>query len=537
MTVSTAIRRLDATDPDFARHLDHLLSWESVSDDSVNQRVLDIIKAVRERGDAALVEFTEKFDGLQVASMADLILPRQRLELALTRISAEQRIALEKAAERVRIYHERQKQDSWTYTEADGTVLGQKVTPLDRAGLYVPGGKASYPSSVLMNAIPAKVAGVPEVVMVVPTPRGEINEIVLAAAAIAGVDRVFTIGGAQAVAALAYGTESVPRVDKIVGPGNIYVATAKRHVFGQVGIDMIAGPSEILLATPPQPDGTVKPEVLIAARVAGVHRVFKMGGAHAIAALAYGTESVPRVDKIVGPGNVYVATAKRLVFGEVGIDSEAGPSEVAIVADRTATPAWVAADLLSQAEHDEQACAVLFTPSKALVPRIQEAVAKQLKAMKRGKIAEAALARGGAIVVTKDVDEAVTLCNRYAPEHLMLALDSPDAAMKRVTNAGAIFVGHYSPVAVGDYLAGPNHVLPTGGTARFFSPLGVEDFLKRSNFVRFEPPKLRELGADVIRLATLEGFTAHGESVELRLQKIRRARREREAAREAALED
>ena len=292
-----------------------------------------------------------------------------------------------------------------------------------------------------------------------------------------------------------------------------------------------------MLATPAGPGGEVRPEVLMAARVAGVHRVFKMGGAHAIAALAYGTESVPRVDKIVGPGSVYVATAKRLVFGEVGIDSEAGPSEVLIVADRTATPAWVAADLLSQAEHDELACAVLVTTAKALVARVQEAVARQLKTMERAKIAEAALARGGAIVVARDLDEAVTLANRYAPEHLMLALDDPDAAMKRVTAAGAIFVGHYSPVALGDYLAGPNHVLPTGGTARFFSPLGVEDFLKRTNFVRFEPPKLRELGADVIRLAALEGFTGHGESVELRLQKIRRARREREAAREAALED
>jgi histidinol dehydrogenase len=294
---------------------------------------------------------------------------------------------------------------------------------------------------------------------------------------------------------------------------------------------------EIILATPPGPDGQVKPEVLMAARVAGVHRVFKMGGAHAVAAMAFGTQSVPRVDKIVGPGNVYVATAKRLVFGEVGIDCEAGPSEVLIVADRTATPAWMAADLLSQAEHDELACAVLVTNSKALVPRVQEAVAKQLKSMERAKIAEAALSRAGAIIVTKDIDEAVTLANRYAPEHLLLALDEPDAALKRVTNAGAIFIGHYTPVALGDYLAGPNHVLPTGGTARFFSPLGVEDFLKRTNFVRFEPAKLRELGADVIRLAALEGFTGHGESVELRLQKIRRARREREAAREAALED
>ncbi len=292
MTAPFAIRRLNAADPDFGRHLDHLLSWESVSDDSVNQRVLDIIAAVRSRGDAAVVEFTQRFDGLQAASMADLILPRERLELALTRITVAQREALEVAAERVRSYHEKQKQGSWRYTEADGTVLGQQVTPLDRAGLYVPGGKASYPSSVLMNAIPAKVAGVSEVVMVVPTPRGEINEIVLAAACIAGVDRVFTIGGAQAVAALAYGTESVPRVDKIVGPGNIYVATAKRHVFGQVGIDMIAGPSEIL-----------------------------------------------------------------------------------VVCDGQTDPDWIAMDLFSQAEHDEDAQSILVSPDAAFLDRVADSIA------------------------------------------------------------------------------------------------------------------------------------------------------------------
>lgn len=429
-----------------------LLRRRVEGDDAVEKTVKKILERIREGGDKELLAHVRKLDSARVETLE---VTRDEWDAGVAKVDPADRAALGKAAMRVRDFHKRRIPSSWEMREEGGVLMGQRVRALARVGLYAPGGKGAYPSTVIMNATPASVVEVPE----------------------------------------------------------------------------------ILLATPPQPDGTVKPEVLIAARVAGVHRVFKMGGAHAIAALAYGTESVPRVDKIVGPGNVYVATAKRLVFGEVGIDSEAGPSEVAIVADRTATPAWVAADLLSQAEHDEQACAVLFTPSKALVPRIQEAVAKQLKAMKRGKIAEAALARGGAIVVTKDVDEAVTLCNRYAPEHLMLALDSPDAAMKRVTNAGAIFVGHYSPVAVGDYLAGPNHVLPTGGTARFFSPLGVEDFLKRSNFVRFEPPKLRELGADVIRLATLEGFTAHGESVELRLQKIRRARREREAAREAALED
>lgn len=436
----------------FEAAFEKLLRRRVETDDAVEKTVKKIIERIREGGDKELLAHVRKLDSPKVDVLE---VTRDEWDAGVARVDPADRAALGKAAMRVRDFHKRRIPSSWEMREEGGVLMGQRVRALARVGLYAPGGKGAYPSTVIMNATPASVVEVPE----------------------------------------------------------------------------------ILLATPPQADGTVKPEVLMAARVAGVHRVFKMGGAHAIAALAFGTESVPRVDKIVGPGNVYVATAKRLVFGEVGIDSEAGPSEVAIVADRTATPSWVAADLLSQAEHDEMACAVLFTPAKALVPRVLEAVTKQLKTMKRGKIAETALARGGAIVVTKDVDEAVTLSNRYAPEHLMLALDSPDAAMKRVTNAGAIFVGHYSPVAVGDYLAGPNHVLPTGGTARFFSPLGVEDFLKRTNFVRFEPPKLRELGADVIRLATLEGFTAHGDSVEQRLQKIRRARREREAAREAALED
>jgi histidinol dehydrogenase len=274
----------------------------------------------------------------------------------------------------------------------------------------------------------------------------------------------------------------------------------------------------------------------MAARVAGVHRIFKMGGAHAIAALAYGTESVPRVDKIVGPGNAFVASAKRIVFGDVAIDSEAGPTEVLIIADKTATPAWVAADLISQAEHDELASAILLTNSKALAARVQEQIAKQIKTLDRAKIARAALSKNGAIVVTRTIAECIELSNRYAPEHLVLATNDADELSKGVTNAGAVFLGHYTPVAVGDYIAGPNHVLPTGGTARFFSPLGVEDFLKRTSFIRFEPPKLRELGADVIRLAQIEGLSGHGRSVDLRLQKIRSARREREAAREAEAE-
>lgn len=435
MTAAIAIRRLNAADQDFAQHLDHLLSWESVSDDAVNQRVLEIIKAVRERGDAALVEFTQKFDGLQVASMADLILPRERLELALTRITPEQRQALETAAERVRSYHEKQKQDSWTYTEADGTVLGQNVTPLDRAGLYVPGGKASYPSSVLMNAIPAKVAGVPEVVMVVPTPRGEINELVLAAACIAGVDRVFTIGGAQAVAALAYGTESVPPVDKIVGPGNIYVATAKRHVFGKVGIDMIAGPSEIL-----------------------------------------------------------------------------------VVCDGQTDPDWIAMDLFSQAEHDEDAQSILLSPDAAFLDRVAASIAKLLPTMERAEIIRASLEARGALIQVADMAQAIEVANRIAPEHLELSVENPEQYLPSIRHAGAIFMGRYTAEALGDYCAGPNHVLPTSGTARYSSPLGVYDFQKRSSIIHCSAAGASELGKVASVLARGESLTAHARSAEYRIK-------------------
>ncbi|PTU76278.1 histidinol dehydrogenase [Pseudomonas mangrovi] len=435
MTATTAIRRLNAADPDFARHLDHLLSWESVSDDSVNQRVLEIIQAVRERGDAALVELTQRFDGLAVASMAELILPRERLELALTRISAEQREALEKAAERVRSYHEKQKQDSWQYTEADGSVLGQKVTPLDRAGLYVPGGKASYPSSVLMNAIPAKVAGVREVVMVVPTPRGEINELVLAAACIAGVDHVFTIGGAQAVAALAYGTESVPPVDKIVGPGNIYVATAKRHVFGKVGIDMIAGPSEIL-----------------------------------------------------------------------------------VVCDGQTDPDWIAMDLFSQAEHDEDAQSILVSPDAAFLDRVQESIDRLLPTLEREAIARTSLEGRGALIQVADMAQAIEVANRIAPEHLELSVAEPEQYLEQIRHAGAIFMGRYTAEALGDYCAGPNHVLPTSGTARFSSPLGVYDFQKRSSIIHCSAAGASELGKIASVLARGESLTAHARSAEYRIK-------------------
>ena len=435
MTVPAAIRRLNAADADFARHLDHLLSWESVSDDGVNARVLEIIQAVRTRGDAALVELTQRFDGLEVSGMADLILPRARLEQALERITPEQRKALELAAERVRIYHERQKQDSWTYTEADGTVLGQKVTPLDRAGLYVPGGKASYPSSVLMNAIPAKVAGVPEVVMVVPTPRGEVNELVLAAACIAGVDRVFTIGGAQAVAALAYGTESVPPVDKIVGPGNIYVATAKRHVFGKVGIDMIAGPSEIL-----------------------------------------------------------------------------------VVCDGQTDPDWIAMDLFSQAEHDEDAQSILVSPDAAFLDRVAESITRLLPTLERAEIARTSIEGRGALIQVADMAQAIEVANRIAPEHLELSVENPEQYLEQIRHAGAIFMGRYTAEALGDYCAGPNHVLPTSGTARFSSPLGVYDFQKRSSIINCSAEGASQLGKVASVLARGESLTAHARSAEYRIK-------------------
>ena len=435
MTAATIVRRLNAQDSDFNTQLDQLLSWESVSDASVNQRVLDIIDNVRSRGDAALVDYTRQFDGLDVAQMSDLILNRERLELALTRITPEQRSALETAARRVREYHERQVQDSWQYQEADGTVLGQKVTPLDRAGLYVPGGKASYPSSVLMNAIPAKVAGVPEVVMVVPTPRGEINELVLAAAAIAGVDRVFTIGGAQAVAALAYGTESVPPVDKIVGPGNIYVATAKRHVFGKVGIDMIAGPSEIL-----------------------------------------------------------------------------------VICDGQTDPDWIAMDLFSQAEHDEDAQSILLSPDAEFLNRVEESMQRLLPTLEREDIARTSLRERGALIHVADMAQAIEVANRIAPEHLELSVENPEELLPHIRHAGAIFMGRYTAEALGDYCAGPNHVLPTSGTARFSSPLGVYDFQKRSSIIYCSPEGASELGKVASVLARGESLTAHARSAEYRIK-------------------
>jgi histidinol dehydrogenase len=435
----------------FERSFQKLLRRRDSDVQDVEKTVRRIMERVREGGDEELLACVRKFDG---ARLDALEVTREEWEEAGETIDPADRAALGKAAMRVREFHRKRIPSSWEVREEGGGLFGHRVRPLERVGIYVPGGKALYPSTVIMNAVPASVVEVPEIVMATPAGR----------------------------------------------------------------------------------DGKLAPEVLMAAKVAGVHRVFKMGGAHAVAALAYGTEMVPRVDKIVGPGNVYVATAKRLVFGEVDIDSEAGPTEVLVIGDRSATPAWIAADLISQAEHDEMACAVFITTQKSLLSRVQDQLARQLKTLERSKIARKALAGRSGAILARNLDECVELANRYAPEHLVLAVEDPDTLVKGVHNAGAVFMGHYTPVAVGDYLAGPNHVLPTGGTARFFSPLGVDDFLKRTSVVRFEPPKLRELGADVIRLAELEGLGGHARSVDLRLQKIRRARREREAAREAEAE-
>lgn len=435
----------------FERAFEKLCRRQQARDESVDKVVRKIVESVREKGDAEVFAQTRRLDG---AALDALEVERDEWDAAIAKVPAADRAALGKAAMRVREFHKKRIPASWEVREEGGAYMGHRVRPLARVGIYVPGGKGSYPSTVIMNAVPASVVEVPEIVM----------------------------------------------------------------------------------ATPPERDGSLRPAVLMAARVAGVHRVFKMGGAQAIAALAYGTESVPRVDKIVGPGNAYVQHAKRLVFGEVDIDSEAGPTEVLVIADKSATPAWVAADLLSQAEHEEDASALLITHVRPLAARVAEQLEKQLRDLARGKIARESLRRHGVIVLARDLDQVFELANRYAPEHLVIASDAAETLLKRVANAGTVFLGHYTPVAVGDYMAGPNHVLPTGGTARFFSPLGVDDFLKRTAFVRFEPPKLRELGADVIRLAELEGFTGHGASVELRLAKIRRARREREAAREAESE-
>jgi histidinol dehydrogenase len=429
------IKRLNSIDDNFWGQLEGLLAWEGVSDDAVNTTVREIIDAIRNRGDAALVEYTNHFDRMTAAGIADLEIPKERLQQALDKLPTEQRTALQAAADRVRVYHEHQKMESWSYTEADGTLLGQQVTPLDRVGLYVPGGKAAYPSSVLMNAIPAKVAGVPELIMVVPTPDGEVNELVLAAAAICGVDRVFALGGAQAVAALAYGTETVPAVDKIVGPGNIFVATAKRYVYGTVGIDMIAGPSEIL-----------------------------------------------------------------------------------VVCDGETDPDWIAMDLFSQAEHDEDAQSILLCPHADYLDQVQASIEKLLPTMARADIIRSSLGERGALVQVKDMDEAVAVANYIAPEHLELSVADPEAMAKRIKHAGAIFMGRYTAEALGDYCAGPNHVLPTSRTARFSSPLGVYDFQKRSSLIMCSADGASELGKVASTLAHGEGLQAHARSAEYRIK-------------------
>jgi len=433
--MSISVQRLDAAQPDFEQQLDRLLAWESVSDDRVNTIVSEVIARVRAEGDAALVEFTNRFDRTSAASMQDLELGQARLQQALEGLPADQRTALEKAAERVRSYHERQKGESWQYTEADGTMLGQQITPMDRVGIYVPGGKAAYPSSVLMNALPAHVAGVREIIMVVPTPDGVLNELVLAAAALAGVDRVFTLGGAQAVAALAYGTQTVPRVDKIVGPGNIFVATAKRAVFGAVGIDMIAGPSEIL-----------------------------------------------------------------------------------VLCDGKTDPDWVAMDLFSQAEHDEDAQSILICPDADYLDQVEASINRLLPTMERREIIEISLQNRAALIKVADMDQAAELSNRIAPEHLELSVEDPVALLPHIRHAGAIFMGRYTAEALGDYCAGPNHVLPTSGTARFSSPLGVYDFQKRSSLIMFSADGASEMGKVASVLARGESLTAHARSAEYRIK-------------------
>jgi len=430
------ITKLSSHQKGFNTKLSSLLSWKSVSNKDVVNTVEEIINTIRSKGDKALIDYSIKFDGVKAKSMADLMISQEELEKSFNGLSDKQKNALSVAAERIKSYHLKQNQQTWSYTDKDGTKLGQKITPLDRVGLYVPGGKASYPSSVLMNAIPAKVAGVGELIMVVPTPNGKTNQLVLAAAYISGVDMVITVGGAQAIAALAYGTESVPKVDKIVGPGNIYVATAKRAVFGQVGIDMIAGPSEIL-----------------------------------------------------------------------------------IVCDGNTDPDWIAMDLFSQAEHDEEAQSILLCPDKAFIDEVEKSIERLLPSMDRKDIIKTALKDRGALIHTKDMDEAIAISNRIAPEHLELSVENPEALLDSIKHAGAIFMGKYTCEALGDYCAGPNHVLPTSGTARFSSPLGVYDFQKKSSLIMASRESANTLGKIAATLADGEGLQAHAKSAEYRVNK------------------
>lgn len=430
-----SIQRLDASEADFLPALDQLIAWDMVSDSAVETTVTEILQQVRSRGDAALIEYSNRFDRRNCSSIDEFCLQADQLQQALESIDAETRSALETAAERIRDYHSHQLQQSWQYQEADGTVLGQQVTPLERVGIYVPGGKASYPSSVLMNCIPARVAGVEEVIMMVPAPDDELSPIVLAAAAIAGVDRVFTIGGAQAIAALAFGTQTVPRVDKIVGPGNIYVATAKRMVFGRVGLDMVAGPSEIL-----------------------------------------------------------------------------------VVCDGETDPDWIAMDLFSQAEHDENAQSILIAWDADYLDAVYQSIEKLLPQMERRDIIAESLANRGALIKVADENQAVTVCNHIAPEHLELSVADPQAWLPKIRHAGAIFMGRHSAEALGDYCAGPNHVLPTSATSRFSSPLGVYDFQKRSSLIFCSEQGASDLGRVASVLGRGESLTAHARSAEYRIK-------------------
>jgi len=436
---TVATRQLSTAQADFEQAFQQVLHWSAETDDAIEQRVAAILADVRARGDAAVLEYTARFDGLRADSVAALELTRDELKAAFEAITPAQRRALQAAAQRVRSYHERQLQAcglSWQYRDEDGTLLGQKVTPLDRVGIYVPGGKAAYPSSVLMNAIPAQVAGVGEIIMVVPTPRGEKNPLVLAAAYVAGVSRAFTLGGAQAVAALAYGTATVPRVDKITGPGNAYVASAKKRVFGQVGIDMIAGPSEIL-----------------------------------------------------------------------------------VLADGSTPPDWVAMDLFSQAEHDELAQSILLCPDAAYIAAVKAAIDRLLPGMPRHEVIRASLEGRGALILTRDMDESCAISNRIAPEHLEVSSHEPQRWEPQLRHAGAIFLGAYTSESLGDYCAGPNHVLPTSGTARFSSPLGVYDFQKRSSLIEVSEAGAQVLGPIAAELAYGEGLQAHARAAELRLKR------------------
>ena len=430
-----SIRRLQSSSPDFARQLDALLAFESAQDPGVDATVAGILDDVKQRGDAAVLEYTRRFDRVEASSVAALEFTRDEMLDALGALPPPQKSALEQAAARIRAYHEKQRAQSWTYTDEDGTRLGQQVTPLDRVGIYVPGGKAAYPSSVLMNALPAKVAGVREIVMVVPTPGGEKNRLVLAAAALAGVDRAFGIGGAQAIGALAFGTATVQQVDKIVGPGNAYVAAAKRRVFGVVGIDMVAGPSEIL-----------------------------------------------------------------------------------IVGDGTADPDWIAMDMFAQAEHDEMAQAILLATDKGYLDRVAASIERQIESMPRRDVISAALVARGALIAVHDLEEACEIVNKIAPEHLELAVANPDELLPKIRHAGAIFLGSHTSEALGDYCAGPNHVLPTSRTARFSSPLGVYDFQKRSSVIAVSVQGARKLGVIARELALGEGLTAHARSAEYRMK-------------------